>query len=123
MKKTADFSVKLNIKELLLARGITEPFKWLRKRGISHYTSNRLNQGKPVKIKPEDLITICIDGYCTPDDIIVVTPSAHFKIDAAHPVKKLCNSAIPNFESEMKTLSVPQLREMKAKADEMKTKK
>ncbi|MBP6389382.1 MAG: helix-turn-helix domain-containing protein [Flavobacteriales bacterium] len=59
---------------IIKMRGITEPFAWLRKKGFSHHTSNRILHGKFSTLKCGHIERLCHLLKCTVHDMLSYTP-------------------------------------------------
>lgn len=80
----------LNIKALLLSKGIDKPYPWLKKLGISHQTAYKLLHKPSLRVPIQLLSKICEAAYCTPSDLFVWTPSnAIIEKQQHHPLQAL----------------------------------
>ncbi len=99
----------LYLSPLLNARGIERPFAWLRKQGFTHNTAHRLLK-QPVVMNLAYLEKLCSLLQCTPNDLLLFTPSAHTPLPAAHPLNGLVKKAEKeNVAQQLRSLPLPQL--------------
>jgi DNA-binding Xre family transcriptional regulator len=75
---------KLN--ELLLASGIENPLKWLRKSGFSITKARGLLTDTQKTITTKDISKLCYLLYCTPNDLWYWKPTPKFTLPENHPI-------------------------------------
>lgn len=78
----------LHLHPLLHARGIEKPFSWLRQNGFTHSMAyNLLDQ--PIVLNLGYMEKLCHLLHCTPNDLLLFTPSDDLPLTDAHPLRQL----------------------------------
>ena len=111
-----------NIPAILLAKGITKPYAWLRSTGVSHNVAHRLVTGKHHRVDKLMISKICTAAYCTPNDLFVWQPDGKHIIEEAHPLNALKARAISTLADKLKKMTVEQIAELERVAGEMEEK-
>jgi len=105
--------LELRIKELLLQKGISKPFAWLRKQGISHTMAKKLLSGRYNRLPLEHLATICEQAWCTPNDLFAWSPPDGSLDQPGHPLQALRRTTPPSdVAKKMEKLTPQQLEEV-----------
>ncbi len=81
--------LQLQVKALLLSKGITKPYTWLKKIGICHQSAYKLIHKPSLRVPINLIDKICEAAYCTPSDLFVWTPSNAILDNENHPLYKL----------------------------------
>ena len=115
--------LKLQIKELLVAKSIEHPVKWLTGIGISKEVARKLVNNKQVSISKKHIELICLNAFCTPNDLFKWVPDNKGHDVKHHPLQKLRNVILPNLLAEHKQLSVEEMHEYNAAIAEIKKKR
>ncbi len=113
------------IKEMLLAKGISKPYTWLRGIGIYHNGAYRLLGTKKITYIPlEQLCKVCEAAHCTPNDLITwdfnhkkstIPPEDAPK----HPLYAIRPRAATNLAEKLQKLSAEQLRALEQQIVDM----
>ncbi len=102
---------KLNIKQVLLSKGIHQPYAWLRKIGISHGVVHKLLRNKQNRITVKQIGKMCEALYCTPNDLFAWYPSSPTVDVPHHPLQKLKPKPLNTFKNSFKDLSPDKIAE------------
>lgn len=81
--------LKLDLPRIFAVRGIKNPFKALRKLGISHSTAHNLLSGRTASIHNRHLELICERLNCTPNDLYAWKPDREDVDVERHPLRGL----------------------------------
>jgi len=110
--------MQYNLKEILSARGVMNPYAYLLKAGIPAFTASQMITGKLKMIKLDHMELLCKALYCTPNDLLVWIPG-----DAAlpdkHPLTKLKRSDhLRQISEAIKTLPLDELKKLVENSEE-----
>lgn len=108
-----------NLKQILLAKGINEPYKWLRSKKISHGVAHRLLTNKAKSIQHKHLQVICEQAYCTPNDLFTWEPTGVFKEMKTHPLYTLDTNPAVDITPILKSLTKYEMQQMQIKMMEL----
>lgn len=78
--------LKIDLRQIFEVRGVKEPFKTLRKLGISHSTAWNLLSGRVKSISNRHLELICEYLRCTPNDLYSWRPDRDGVDVGSHPL-------------------------------------
>lgn len=78
-----------NLKQVMLARGIDRPHRFLVKAGFSRHTASRLLDMRCQKIFAEHVDKLCAALLCTPNDLFVWVPDKGVVYPDDYPMKAL----------------------------------
>lgn len=81
--------LKLDLVRIFAVRGVKDPFKTLRKLGISHGTAWNLLSGRVKSISYRHMELICERLNCTPNDLYSWKPNRDAVDVERHPLKGL----------------------------------
>ena len=107
--------IEINIKSLLLQRGIVHPVTALMKAGIGQGIVNKYLKGKVQRIPIKHIETLCSLLRCTPNDLFKWTPHQPADDNAGNPLQALRPKPSFNLQEKLKAMS---LEEIKAKFGE-----
>nr|WP_321450219.1 helix-turn-helix transcriptional regulator [uncultured Carboxylicivirga sp.] len=71
------------------ARGIANPFSYLRNAGFSDTLASRIKNNKVLRLNMNHLEKLCILLKCTPNDLMAWVPDSNTTIDDNHPLNSL----------------------------------
>lgn len=78
--------LQFKIKEILIGRGIVQPYTWLLKKGnFSQNKATRLLHQKVASITLLDLSKLCVLLGCTPNDLLYWQQDKKYNLDDDHP--------------------------------------
>lgn len=78
-----------NLKQVMVARGIDRPHRFLVKAGFSRHTASRLLDQRCQKIFAEHVDLLCAALVCTPNDLFVWVPDKGVIYPDDYPMKAL----------------------------------
>lgn len=102
----------IQIKQLLSQKGITKPYTWLRKIGISHSMAHKLLSDKHERIELKTLALICEKAWCTPNDFFTWVPNNPIEDIANHPMQAIKPKPTTQIANYLTRLNLEQLREI-----------
>ena len=103
--------IRLRIKELLLSKGIEQPYKWLRQIGISHHSAYKLLNRNNNRIRQKHIAMICQQAWCTPNDIFEYDDKQNL-LEENHPLLNLREQATNNLFEQLQKMSPEQLKKL-----------
>ena len=111
----------INIKQVLLNKGIARPFTFLRRVGISKDMAHKLLKGTYHRLDLEAIHKICYTAWCTPNDLLVWTPPNPVSNIPNHPLQAM--KAKQSFEllKKIQKLSPEQMSIINNQLTEMTT--
>lgn len=83
--------IKLDVSQLLRARGITRPAHFLRKLGLSGKVAHRILNDEPKSLNFDHVFRICVALQCTPNDLLRLDSDT---LPKTHPLRILRNKDI-----------------------------
>jgi DNA-binding Xre family transcriptional regulator len=101
--------LSLNLKQLLLDKGIIEPHAWLCKQGIHNAMAHKLLNNKYHKLDLRTFNILCTKAHCTPNDILTWTPDAPLPDMSQHPLQALAPKMPLDISKKLLTLSAEKL--------------
>lgn len=113
--------LKLNLKKILLAKGISDPGKLLKSSGFSKNQAYYLLNYSHSNIKLSNLEKLCIALNCTPNDLIEYTPDKSSKIPDSHPINSLKPKDAFDLNAISSDIPVAKLPELKSIIENFKT--
>ena len=112
--------IHLHLAPILQARAISKPFAYLRGKGFTHNAAHRL-LNDPIVLNLHYLEQLCVLLNCSPNDILLYTPSADSNLPASHPLQKLkAKPAAGNIISELRSLPPEALEKLWAVIGDLK---
>ncbi|MBP6455089.1 MAG: helix-turn-helix transcriptional regulator [Chitinophagaceae bacterium] len=99
----------LNLKQLLLEKGIVKPHAWLCKQGIQSPMAHKLLNNKYHKLDFRIFNILCTKAHCTPNDILTWTPDAPLPDMSQHPLQALAPKTPLDISKKLLTLSAEKL--------------
>ncbi len=66
--------LKLNVKRLIVLRGISSPLNFMLKMGIQYGMASRILNGKVASLKTSTLERLCVGLKCTPNELYEWVP-------------------------------------------------
>ncbi|MBK3516581.1 helix-turn-helix domain-containing protein [Carboxylicivirga marina] len=78
---------------VMKARGIDKPFKFLRQAGFSANFASKIKNNRVLRLTTEQLEKLCLLFKCTPNDLMVWTPTDSAHVDD-HPLHKIRKSDV-----------------------------
>ncbi|MEZ4802735.1 MAG: helix-turn-helix transcriptional regulator [Gelidibacter sp.] len=113
-----------NLKPIFEARGITQPFKFLQKAGLSNHKAHRLLNGYNRNISLDVVEILCEVLICEPNDLIAYSPDQGKELKETHPLNNL--RPLPEDESSIgfaiKNLSFKELKDITRKMKQQENK-
>jgi DNA-binding Xre family transcriptional regulator len=105
--------LSLNLRPVLVARGIDKPHAFLVRSGIhSSAAHNLLNDFTP-HFKLAHIERLCTVLNCTPNELLVWTPNPSEKLNDDHPLNDLKKQAADlNWQATIKTIPLDKLAEI-----------
>ncbi|MES2513480.1 MAG: helix-turn-helix transcriptional regulator [Bacteroidota bacterium] len=105
--------LSLNLRPVLVARGIDKPHAFLVRSGIhSSAAHNLLNDFTP-NFKLAHIDRLCSILSCTPNDLLVWTPNPGEKLTDEHPLTGLKKQSTDlNWQNTIKTIPLNQLAQI-----------
>ena len=104
----------LCVEKLLRSKGIEKPYAWLRKKGFSHNTTNKLLSQKHLRVPLNQIETICREAWCTPSDLMEWIPDDPLTNIPEHPLQALKPKVTVNILPDIAKLSPAQLAKLQA---------
>lgn len=110
----------LTVTELLRARGVDNPAKYLVQNGMKYHQANRLLSGKLGSMTYPMLEQLCLICECTPDELFAWVKDEKTTVADNHPLYKLKPKApVANPVERIKKLPVNKLEKLKKMLDEL----
>lgn len=81
--------LKLNLKPVLAARGITQPLNFLVEAGLSYRSAHILLNNHKQMVKLSHLEKLCSALHCTPNDLLEWDDASAGNTMASHPLQRL----------------------------------
>lgn len=104
---------KVNLAPVFRARGITRPYTWLVKAGMSRHTASKFLYTDPRDVRLAHLAFLCKILVCDLRDILVWTPAAGENIAANHPLRRHNRVATKaDWQQTMASMPLDQLHEL-----------
>lgn len=105
--------LRFNLRYLLEAKGIANPFNFLIKNGLTSNVATRCLQGKVEQLKLKHISTICLALHCTPNDLVEWIDDSDKALPNEHPLHSLIKDQTPiNIRGQLKHLSMEQIKEV-----------
>ena len=79
----------INIKQVLLDKGISKPYTFLRSLHISSDMAHKLLSGNYKRLDLKVINKICYSAWCTPNDLLTWTPPDPMSNIPNHPLQAL----------------------------------
>src|SRR5882757_1637380 len=81
--------LSFNLTPIFKIRGITRPFNFLVKAGLSRHTATRLVNNQPSVLRLDHVEFLCRILICEPNDLLLWIPEKDQQYAAGHPLFKL----------------------------------
>ncbi|MFN7119448.1 MAG: helix-turn-helix domain-containing protein [Saprospiraceae bacterium] len=81
--------LRLNLPAVMRQRGITNPVKYLLKKGFSRHRTGRLLRNEQGSISYKVLEKLCVALHCTPNDLLEWEKTGEVAIPDTHPLHQL----------------------------------
>ena len=81
--------LNLNLKRILKARGIEQPYKFLVQNGFVPFTAHKYKNGIVEHMRLDHIERLCILLHCTPNDIFEWVPNDLLDDHPNHPLQKI----------------------------------
>ncbi|MBB2146776.1 helix-turn-helix domain-containing protein [Pedobacter sp. LMG 31464] len=105
--------LSLNLNTIFKARGIEKPYSYLVKAGINPRSANGLLASTPRALKLDHIEIICKLLLCTPNDLLIWTPTKDQTYPENHPLHALKKPEEQNNIHELlATMSFEQVKEI-----------
>ncbi len=103
-----------DFKSVMAAKGVENPYTWLKRKGFTHYLAGRIAANKAQGLSTNQLEKLCIVLGCTPHDLLVWKPSEG-QNGENHPLKVLQRKHQPSrIKQLMKGLTLNEMKAMEA---------
>lgn len=113
--------LKFNFKPMFAARGIDRPVGFLRKLGVSPYTSSYIARNKITSLRLEPLEQMCLWLNCTPHDFLEWEPDAKIAEPSKYELSKLIRAKkVVILSEELRGLSLEKLERIHRFIEETK---
>lgn len=110
--------LKLDVSQLFKARGISQPFTFLRRLGLSSKVAHRILHGETKSIHLKHVFRICVALQCTPNDLVRLDSNT---LPNTHPLSKLIPPpAEVDLIHELNGVPLERLSELKQMIDRLK---
>ena len=80
--------MKLNLKNLLQDKQISQPYSFLEKNGFAPHVALRLLSPKCDRLQFKEMLQLCSILYCTPNDLFVIDEAEQKLLPEATPCCK-----------------------------------
>jgi len=112
--------IKLSVKKLLMAKGITDPHAFLVKIGINGTTATRILNNRNESVRFEHLELILWHAACTPDELFEWLPDRKFPDMPGHPIQQIrARHGDMDLPKYLKRLTKAQLAQLRLTAIDM----
>ncbi len=101
--------LKLNIKRLIVMRGITSPMVSFRKMGIEHSMASKILNGNVAGLKTKTMEKICLWLKCTPNELYEWVPDAGEESDKDLPIAGLIRTEESDLKKTMERFTTAEL--------------
>lgn len=82
--------ISLNLHRIMLQKGITRSYTYLRHLGITHFVATKYIAGSYKSMKFKDIEKMCIAMHCTPNDLLEWRKTENdIDLPLTHPLKVL----------------------------------
>lgn len=115
--------LKLDLKPLLEARFVEQPYTFLCKKGFTHTVAIKLLSGDTKACQLRHIERLCEIFVCTPNDLFVWEPKDVSDYPENFPLKKLQRQSIDfDFNRKLKQMPLEELQEFVKEAEKMMNK-
>lgn len=112
--------LKLDLKPLLEARFIEQPYAFLCKKGFSHTVALKLLSGDTKSCQLSHIEQLCDIFLCSPNDLFVWEPKAEKRYPENYPLKKLQRQSVDfDFNQKLRQMSIEELQEFAKETEKM----
>jgi len=112
--------LKFNLTHIFEARGIKQPYSFLKDIGLSHTVAHRLVRGDTRTMNLDHMGKICEALCCTPNDLVALDAEAA-NIPEDHPMHQLTrDEEAVNLLEELKSVPLDKLDEIQEQIRNMK---
>jgi DNA-binding Xre family transcriptional regulator len=112
-QKPINTMLKLGLQSVFKARGIENPFTFLRKAGISYHSATAIINNQYNAIRFDHMTIICDKLNCTPNDLFTYVPTANENLSPEHPLNSLKKENKPaDLAGILRTIPLNQLAEI-----------
>jgi DNA-binding Xre family transcriptional regulator len=116
--------LSLNLKPILKARGIENPYSFLVKSGFTSFTAHNLLNSKTVTFRLAHVEKLCTILNCTPNDLLIWKANPNEKLADSHPLTQLKKQNVNlNWQDTIKTIPLDQLQQIVSIINNHKTRK
>lgn len=78
-----------NYRRVFSARGISQPYTFLRRAGFSNDLAYKISHNKAKNLRTYHLEKLCLILYCTPEDLMDWSPGVNSSIPKDHPIRRV----------------------------------
>lgn len=105
--------IRLYLGPLFVARGIEDPYTYLKKNGFPRHTASRLLSGYYTHLHFDYLEKLCVLLRCSPNELLHYTPASGQQLAADHPLLELKKSLpVLNWKERIGQMPLPKLLEL-----------
>jgi len=105
--------LSLNLAPIFTARGITKPYNFLVKAGLSPHTASNILSNDMRIFRLDHIELLCTVFLCEPNDLLLWTPKPGQQYADDFPLAKLKQVDTPdNWQQTLATMPLKQLREI-----------
>jgi len=113
--------LKINVKKVMEARGIFNPYKYMVKNGFPPATANKISKGDVEFLRLDYVERLCSHLNCLPNDLFEWTPNDRKEDTATHPLQAIRkNDNSLNLSEVLKGLPMDKLRQVEELLNNMK---
>lgn len=114
--------LNLNIKPILVARGIERPYTYLVKAGISRQCAHKILHSKTRIFRLDHIELLCRVLNCEPNDLLSYTPDSQTILHETHPLNNLRKEETSQSSIKDSLANIP-YKELKALTSQLLEKK
>jgi hypothetical protein len=115
--------LKFNVHRFFRAKGVDQPYAYMKENGFTASFATRLNTGKLRMMNLKDVETLCVFFQRTPNDLLEWTPGKEVTDTSTHPLRDLIriDSGV-NIKAILNAIPVTKLAEVEKMLKELQAK-